>query len=69
MKPNISKLAKTLDVDRKTVRKALNGLIPFKRKIRSKYLDLYRDTLLEFLNDVHREFKYYKNLYNYMLQG
>lgn len=68
MKPNISKLAKTLDVDRKTIRKALNGFIPSKTKIRTKYLDLYRKQLLELLNDEYRDFEYYKHLYNYMVR-
>lgn len=66
MKPNISKLAKTLNVDRKTVRKTLNGFIPSQTKKRTKYLDPFRDTILELLNDEYREFEYIKHLYNYM---
>lgn len=49
MKPNISKLARTLNADRKTVRKALNGIVPSKNKTRTKYLDEYRDKILELL--------------------
>ena len=68
MKPNISKLARTLGADRKTVRKALNGFIPSKTKVRTKYLDAYRNQLLKLLNDEYREFEYYKHLYNYMVR-
>jgi putative transposon-encoded protein len=66
MKPNISKLAKALNVDRKTVRKNLNGFVPSKTKKRVKYLDEFRDKLLELLNDEYREFEYIKHLFNYM---
>lgn len=66
MKPNITKLARTLQVDRKTVRKALNGFIPSKTRNKSKYLDDYRDKLVELLSDEYKDFEYYKHLYNYM---
>lgn len=36
MKPNISKLARTLNADRKTVRKTLNRFIPSQTKKRIK---------------------------------
>ncbi|WP_113671128.1 IS21 family transposase [Vallitalea guaymasensis] len=68
MKPNISRLARTLKADRKTIRKALNGFVPSKTKTRSKYLDKYRDTLVTLLNDEYREFEYYKHLFNYMVR-
>ncbi len=68
MKPNISKLARTLNADRKTVRKALNGFMPSKNKTRTKYLDSYRDKLVELLTDEYREFEYYKHLYNFMVR-
>ncbi len=66
MKPNISKLARNLNVDRKTVRKALEGFIPSKTRKRTKYLDHYREKLITLLSDENREFEYYKHLYNYM---
>lgn len=66
MKPNISKLARVLHADRKTVRKALNGIVPSKKKTRIKYLDTHREKILELLQDEFREFDYYKHLFNYM---
>ncbi len=68
MKPNTSKLARTLDADRKTVRKALQGCVPSKNKVRTKQLDSYRDKLIGLLTDEYREFEYYKHLYNFMLR-
>lgn len=66
MKPNISKLSRTLHADRKTIRKALNGFTPSKTKVKTKYLDAYRNKLIELLNDEYKEFEYFQHLYNYM---
>jgi transposase len=66
--PNISKLSRQIGADRKTVRKALKGIKPSKTRSRSKYLDGYRDVVVELLNDEYREFDYIKHLYNYLLR-
>ncbi len=64
--PNISKLAKQLNKDRKTVRKALVGIQPSKTRTRTKYLDQYRHIILELLEDEYKEFDYFQHMYNYL---
>lgn len=64
--PNISKLAKQLNADRKTVRKALSGIQPSKTRTRTKYLDQYRSLILELLEDEYKEFDYFQHMYNYL---
>lgn len=66
MKPNITKLAKAMGADRKTVRKALNGFVPSKTKTRIKYLDKYKSIMIELLKDEYKDFEYIKHLYNFM---
>lgn len=65
IKLNISRLARELNKDRKTIRKALlnNNKV---RKQRASYLDNYKDTILALLNDDLKEFEYIAHLYNYM---
>lgn len=66
MKPNITKLSKTIGADRKTVRKALNGFVPSKTKTRGKYLDSFRNVMINLLNDEYKDFEYIQHLYNFM---
>ncbi|MEA3423099.1 MAG: hypothetical protein U9Q80_04855, partial [Bacillota bacterium] len=66
MKPKISKIAAIINADRETVRKALNGFVPKKTKDRRKYLDDFRDIMLELLKDEYKEFDYIQHLFNYM---
>ena len=63
---NISKIARHLNVDRKTVKKYLDGNIPKKTRTRKKYLDDFRDKIEELLKDELREFDYIDHLYKYM---
>lgn len=65
-KPNISKIAKEFGCDRKTVRKRLKGIVPSKTRKRKKYLDNFRDLIINLLNDKYRQFDYYKHLYLFL---
>ena len=63
---NISKIAKKLNVDRKTVKRYLDGNPPKKTRNRGKYLTQYRDVIKNLLNDEIREFEYIDHLYRFM---
>lgn len=65
IKLKISDIAKHLGKDRKTVRKYLNGFVPKKTKTRKKYLDDFRDKIIEVLDDKHQIFDYKDHLYKY----
>ena len=45
IKLNISKMARELNKDPKTVRKYLSGTLPKETRERTKYLDLFRDDI------------------------
>lgn len=66
IKLNISKLAKELACDRKTVRKYLNGDIPKGTRTRIKYLDQYKSYMIDYLSDHNRHFEYVDHLYYFM---
>ncbi len=66
LKLNISKIARELKCDRKTVKKYLNGHTPKKTRNRIKYLDSYKDLMVIYLNDPKREFEYIDHLYSFM---
>ena len=66
IKLNISKLAKELNKDRKTIKKYLNGDIPKKTRNRVKYLDEHRDYILEVLTDKYQSFDYIDHLFKYL---
>jgi len=63
---NISKLAKHLKKDRKTVKKYLEGKVPKKSRDRIKYLDEYRDYIVLVLKDKYQSFDYIEHLFNYL---
>ena len=63
---NISRLAKDLDCDRKTVRKYLKGDIPKKIRVRKKYLDQFKEIINDYLSDSSRHFEYIDHLYYFM---
>ena len=63
---NISKIAKHLKKDRKTVRKYLAGGVPKRKRNREKYLDQYRNSIVELLSDKYRSFDYIDHLYKYL---
>ena len=66
IKINISKLAKELNKDRKTITKYLNGNIPKKTRERTKYLDEHRKYILEVLKDKYQSFDYIDHLFKYL---
>lgn len=66
IKLNISKLAKELNKDRKTITKYLNGNIPKKTRERTKYLDEHRKYILEVLKDKYQIFDYIDHLFKYL---
>lgn len=66
IKVNISKIAKDLNKDRKTIKKYLNGEIPKSTRNRVKYLDEYRKYILEVLSDEYQSFDYIDHLFKYL---
>lgn len=66
IKVNVSKLAKELNKDRKTIRKYLEGYSPKKTRNRMKYLDQYRDYIIEILSDKYQSFDYIDHLFKYL---
>ena len=64
--PNISKISKDLNKDRRTIAKALRGEVTKKTRKRNKYLDAFRNTIIELLTDKYREFDYLQHLYDYL---
>lgn len=68
LKLNVSKLARELNKDRKTVQNYLNGKVPSGTRVRVKYLDQYRDLIIELLTDKYRSFDYIDHLYNYLVR-
>ena len=63
---NITKVAKHLNKDRKTVKRYLLGDIPKKTRKREKYLDQHRDYILEVLSDKYQSFDYIEHLFKYL---
>lgn len=63
---NISKIARELKIDRKTVKRYLEGKVPKKTRNRKKYLDDYKEYIKETLNDEYSSFDYIDHLYNYV---
>ena len=68
LKLNVSKLARELNKDRKTIRKYLNGKTPSTTRSRVKYLDEYREVIIRLLTDKYRTFDYIDHLYNYLVR-
>ncbi len=66
IKLNVTKLAKDLGTSRNTVSKYLNGFVPSKTRKREKYLDAYREQIIELLADKYRKFDYIDHLYETM---
>jgi len=63
---NITKIAKHLNKDRKTVRKYLMGEVPKKTRQRQKYLDEHREYIVEVLSDKYQSFDYIDHLFKYL---
>lgn len=66
--PNISKLARELNKNRRTIRKALAGVVPKKTRSKGSYLDVHRSLIVTLLTDQFKKFEYYQHLYNYLVR-
>lgn len=66
IKVNISKLARNLNKDRKTIKKYLEGYIPKETRDRVKYLDDYREYIIDVLSDKYQSFGYIDHLFKYL---
>lgn len=66
LKLNVSAIARKLDVDRRTVRKYINGYEPPKTRKRSTQFDKYETIIDKLLNDEIKIFKYKSVLYRYL---
>lgn len=67
-KVNISKLAKELDCNWRTVKKRVNGFEKSKTRKRHSQLDDYYDVMLNMLNDEYCTFSYISVLYKRMVR-
>jgi transposase len=70
LKLNVSKIARELGVDRRTVKKYIDGYIKpekVKRK-RSSKIDQYYDAIIELLSDEYRVFAYISVLWKFMVR-
>lgn len=65
-KLNISKIARELGVDPRTVKKYIEGFEKKKTREKKSKLDDYYDTIVELLNTKGLKFYYKRNLYNYL---
>ncbi len=66
IKVNISKLARDLNKDRKTIKKYLEEYTPKETRDRVKYLDEYREYIIQVLSDKYQSFDYIDNLFKYL---
>ena len=66
IKVNISKLARDLNKDRKTIKKYLEGYTPKETRDRVKYLDEYREYIIQVLSDKYQSFDYIDHLFKYL---
>ena len=66
IKVNISKLSRELKKDRKTIKKYLDGYTPKKTRERIKYLDEFREYIIEVLSDKYQSFDYIDHLFKYL---
>lgn len=66
IKLNISKLSRELDKDPKTIRKYLKGEVPKTTRTRIKYLDEYREYIIQVLSDKYQSFDYIDHLFKYL---
>ena len=64
IKVNISKLAKELNKDRKTI-KIFKWRNTKRTRVRVKYLDEYRKYIVEVLSDKHQSFDYIDHLFKF----
>ncbi|MEG0402934.1 MAG: hypothetical protein RR571_01010, partial [Anaerorhabdus sp.] len=68
LKVNITRIAKELQCDRKTVRNYLKGKHPSTMIKRKKYLDDYKESIHNYLTNDTQQFEYIDHLYNFMVR-
>ncbi len=61
-----SKIARQLNIDRKTVNKYLKRHTPKTTRNRLSYLDEHREYIFEVLNDKYQFFSYIDHLFKYL---
>mgnify|MGYP004456685771 FL=1 len=66
IKVNISKLTRDLNKDRKTIKRYLEGYTPKETRDRVKYLDEYREYIIDVLSDRYQSFDYIDHLFKYL---
>lgn len=66
IKLNLSKIARELNCDRKTVKRRLEGVVPKTTRKRGKYLDDFKPLMLSYLQDTTRHFSYIDHLFYFM---
>ena len=65
LKLNISKIARALNADGKTVKRHLNRHIPKRKRKKKSYLDDYFEIIKTAIIDPNREFDYIDHLYRW----
>jgi len=69
MKPNLSKIARDLNCDRRTVKRYYEGDIPTGKRKKQSYLDQYYNQILELLSPDSVQVFYYKSsLWRYLVR-
>lgn len=63
---NLSKIARELNRDRKTIKRRLEGVIPKTTRHRRNYLDDFKPLMLSYLQESHRHFSYINHLFYFM---
>lgn len=66
LKINISQLSRSLGLDRRTVKKYLEGYAPPTGRDKPSSLDKWHDLIFVLLTDDNQKFSYRRNLYNYL---
>ena len=66
LKLNISKIARALNADGKTVKRHLNRHIPKRKRKKKSYLDDYFEIIKTAIIDPNREFDYIDHLYRFI---
>lgn len=69
MKVNKSALARELNVDRRTIKKYINGFKKSKTRQKSSSIDQYKETISELLNNESKVFCYKSVLYRYLKEN
>lgn len=66
LKVNISRLARELGKDRRTVKKYIDGYVKTNKRQRQSQFDTYYPLIKELLNDANKLFAYKRVLFQYL---